>query len=113
MSLARVKKGDMVMVMAGRDRGKTGKIFQVLPRKEAVLVEKLNLVKRHTKPNQKSKQGGIVEKEALLHWSKVMPLCPKTHKPTRVSIKVEKENKIRFSVKGKAGFTVEKGKRAS
>ncbi|MDP2600281.1 MAG: 50S ribosomal protein L24, partial [Deltaproteobacteria bacterium] len=64
MSLARIKKGDTVQVIAGREKGKLGVVLAILAEEERVLVEKLNLVKRHMKPNQKTKQGGIVEKEA-------------------------------------------------
>ena len=66
-----LKKGDLVVVIAGKDRGKTGRILQMLPVKNAVLVEKVNMIKRHTKP-QKDKEGGIVEKEAPIHASNVM-----------------------------------------
>ncbi len=105
MTLARIHTGDMVMVIAGRERGKTGKVLRLLTDKGKVLVEKLNLVKHYTKPSQKNKQGGIVEKEAPLQMSNVMPLCPKTHKPTRVSMKFENKKKERFAVKGKVSFS--------
>jgi len=111
MALARVRKGDVVMVMAGRDRGKTGRVLEVFPRDNGVLVEKLNIVKKHMRPTQQNKQGGIVEKEALLLLSKVMPVCPKTHKPTRIRMQEEKNKKVRFSVKGKVELTVVKAKK--
>lgn len=94
MSLARIKKGDTVMVMAGRDQGKTGKVLELLTGEERVLVEHLNMVKRHLKPQQKAKQGGILEKEAPLALSVVMPFCPKCNKGVRMATKAaSKEGK--------------------
>ena len=71
MTMALIKKGDTVMVISGRERGKTGKVLEILTKKERVLVERLNMVKRHLKPTQKDKQGGILEKEASLALSVV------------------------------------------
>ena len=81
---SRIRKGDTVIVIAGRDRGKSGKVLSVDPGAGKVVVEKLNMIKRHTKPNQKVKQGGILEREAPLAISNVMYLCPVTHRPTRL-----------------------------
>ena len=67
-----VKKGDQVVVLSGNEKGKTGKILKVLPKLERVIVSGVNIIKRHTKPNQKQPQGGIVEKEAPIHISNVM-----------------------------------------
>ena len=78
---AHIRKGDTVVVIAGRDRGKSGKVLSVDRSAGKVVVEKLNIIKRHTKPNQKVKQGGILEKEAPLAISNVMFLCPVTKKP--------------------------------
>ena len=83
MSKAKLKKNDMVMVIAGRERGKTGKVVRVLGDVDRVLVERINMIKRHQKP-QGTNPGGIVEKEAPVHISNVMLVCPKTNKPTRV-----------------------------
>ncbi len=83
MALARVRKDDMVMVIAGRERGKTGKVLRLLSRSDRVVVERINLVKRHTKPRG-TQQGGIIEKEAPLHISNVQPLCGRCDKPARV-----------------------------
>ncbi|MDY0322586.1 MAG: 50S ribosomal protein L24 [Candidatus Carbobacillus sp.] len=83
-----VKKGDQVMVIAGKDKGKRGRVLAVYPKKERVLVEGINLIKRHTKPNQQNPQGGIITKEAPIHVSNVMPIDPKTNRPTRVGYKV-------------------------
>lgn len=96
---AHVKKGDMVQVITGKDKGKSGKILTVYPKRERVLIEKLNLVKRHMKPNQQYKQGGIIEKEAPINWSNVMVLCGKCNKPTRVKHKIMKEEVSRICSK--------------
>jgi len=78
----------MVMVISGNDRGKTGKVLKVYPQKYRVIVEGINLRKRHTKPSQKSPQGGILEKEAPINASNVMILDPKTNEPTRIGSKI-------------------------
>ena len=80
----RVKKGDLVRVISGNDKGKDGKILKVYPKTQRVIVEKINLIKRHTRPTQINPQGGIVEKEAPIHVSNVMLVCPNTKKPTRI-----------------------------
>jgi len=85
---AKIKKGDTVMVMTGRERGKTGKVLSMLLEDGKVIVEKLNVIKRHTKPNQKVKQGGIIEREAPLALANVMFLCGNCSKPVRVGIKL-------------------------
>jgi large subunit ribosomal protein L24 len=82
-----VKKNDMVMVITGRERGKTGKVLRVLPEKVRVIVERLNVVKRHSKPRGAASPGGIVEKEAPLHISNVMVFCERCNAPVRVGIK--------------------------
>jgi len=92
----RVKKGDLVQVISGRDKGKTGKVLSVVPDRQQVFVEKLNFIKRHTRPNQKNRQGGIVEKEGPLHISKVMLVCSSCERPVRVGIrKLEDGNRLR------------------
>jgi large subunit ribosomal protein L24 len=108
MTLARIRKGDTVVVISGKDKGKTGKVLRVIPEAERVVVEKLNMVKRHQKPTPVQREGGIIEKEAALHWSKVMPADPDTGKPTRVKTRVEADgSKTRIAVKsGKAIETV-------
>lgn len=72
MAKSSVKKGDTVKVVAGKEKGKSGKVIRVVPKECKVYVEKLNLVKRHSKPSAKTRQGGIVEKEAPIHWSNVV-----------------------------------------
>jgi large subunit ribosomal protein L24 len=84
MALRRLRKDDTVMVIAGRERGKTGKVLRVLPEKDRVIVERINLVKRHVKPRGVQQPGGIQEKEASLHLSNVVPICGRCNKPTRV-----------------------------
>ncbi len=79
-----VKKGDMVEVIAGKQRGKRGKVLRVLPKHGRIIVEGVNVVKRHTRPTQKMPQGGIVEKEAPIPSSKVMLVCPKCGRPVRM-----------------------------
>ncbi|HBH79614.1 MAG TPA: 50S ribosomal protein L24 [Nitrospira sp.] len=100
LSKSRIRKGDTVVVISGRERGKTGKVMSVDLRAGKVVVEKLNIMKRHTKPNQKAKQGGILEREAPLQISNVMFLCPVTQKPTRVGIRTQADGRrVRFSKK--------------
>ena len=84
-----VKKGDKVMVISGKDKGKTGVILASFPKKNRVLVEGVNIVKKHSKPSQMNPQGGIINQEAPIHVSNVMPIDPKTGEPTRVGVKVE------------------------
>ncbi|GEN83480.1 50S ribosomal protein L24 [Sporosarcina luteola] len=94
-----VKKGDKVMVITGKDKGKTGVILAAFPKKDRVLVEGVNIVKKHTKPNQANPQGGIISQEAAIHVSNVMPIDPKTGEPTRVGYKIENGKKIRIAKK--------------
>ena len=83
MALERIRKDDTVMIIAGRERGKTGKVLRVIPKQDRVVIERVNLVKRHTKPRG-TQTGGIIEKEAALHLSNVQPLCGRCDKPARV-----------------------------
>ena len=94
-----VKKGDKVMVIAGKDKGKTGVILTAFPKKDRVLVEGVNIIKKHMKPNQANPQGGIVSQEAAIHVSNVMLIDPKTGEPTRVGYKVEDGKKVRVAKK--------------
>jgi large subunit ribosomal protein L24 len=92
----RIKKGDMVIVIAGKERGKTGKILEVLTKDGRVTVEKLNMIKRHTKPNAKNKQGGILEREGTMAISNVMAYCESVQKPSRLRMKTfEDGRKVR------------------
>ncbi|MGI5840331.1 MAG: 50S ribosomal protein L24 [bacterium] len=89
-----VKKGDTVVVLSGKDKGKKGKILTALPQKERVVVEGVNIVKRHTKPTQKVMQGGIIEREAAIHSSNVMLVCNRCGKPTRFGAKQLGDGKV-------------------
>ena len=95
-----VKKNDMVKVIAGKDKGKTGKVLRVFPAKGRVVVESINVVKRHTRPNQLNPEGGIVEKEAPLSISNVMLVCGSCNQATRTGIRVlEDGSKSRYCKK--------------
>ncbi len=83
----RIRKNDLVMVITGRERGKTGKVLKVLPERGRVVVERLNLVKRHSKPRGAASPGGIVEKEAPIDLSNVMFFCERCNAPVRLGIK--------------------------
>ena len=94
-----VKKGDEVVVISGKDKGKQGVILEAYPKKDRVLVEGINIVKKHSKPSQINPQGGIISREAAIHVSNVMPLDPKSGTPTRVGYKVEDGKKVRVAIK--------------
>jgi large subunit ribosomal protein L24 len=89
----RIRRGDQVIVIGGKEKGKRGRVLTLDIAKQRVTIEKVNLVKRHTKPSQKQPQGGIVEKEGGLHVSNVMLLCPKCDKGVRTTFKVGGEKK--------------------
>jgi len=82
-----VKKGDNVVVIAGKDKGKKGKVLQAFPSESRVIIEGVNIIKRHTRPTQKMPQGGIIEREAPVHVSNVMPFCSKCGKGVRITKK--------------------------
>jgi large subunit ribosomal protein L24 len=93
----RIKKNDVVMVIAGKEKGKSGKIMRMIPKKDRVIVEKLNMIKRHMKPGAQSRQGGILEREAPIHISNLMLVCSKCTDPTRVGYKVlDDGKKVRY-----------------
>jgi large subunit ribosomal protein L24 len=103
-----VRKNDEVQVVAGRDRGKRGRVLRVLPEKGRVVVEGVNLVKRHTKANpQKQVKGGIIEREAAIHASNVMLVDPESSKPTRVGHKTL-DNQSRVRVARRSGSVLDK-----
>ncbi len=97
-----VKKNDEVLVIAGRDRGKRGRVLRVVTDKNRVIVEGVNMVKRHTRPNpQRQIKGGIVERESAIHASNVMLIDPDSNKPTRVGHReLEDGRRIRISRRG-------------
>ena len=88
MASAHVRKGDTVVVVAGKERGKRGKVLRVIPEKNRVVVERVNMIKKHQRPTQKLRQGGIIEREGAIHLSNVMLVDPGTDKPTRVGVRV-------------------------
>ncbi len=88
MAGQRVKRGDTVAVVAGKERGKRGKVLRVLPAGGRVIVEKLNIIKRHQRPTQKLRQGGIIEREGTIPLSNVMVVCTKCDRPTRIGVQV-------------------------
>ena len=95
MSTMKIKKGDMVKVIAGKDKDKEGKVIAVNTKNNTLLVEGINMVKKHAKPSMANQQGGIIEKEAPIHASNVMYLH--NGKATRVGFKMEGEKKVRFA----------------
>ncbi|MCM1030807.1 50S ribosomal protein L24 [Bacteroides caecimuris] len=95
-----IKKGDLVFVNAGVDKGKQGKVLEVLPKEERAIVEGINMVSKHTKPNAANPQGGIIKKEAPIHISNLNVIDPSTNKPTRVGRKLDDKGKlVRFAKK--------------
>ncbi|MEH7117703.1 50S ribosomal protein L24 [Neobacillus vireti] len=95
-----VKKGDNVRVISGKDKGKTGVILAAYPKDNRVVVEGVNIVKKHSKPSQVNPQGGIINFEAPIHVSNVMPIDPKTGNPTRVGYKAVDGKKVRVAKSG-------------
>ena len=93
MAIAHVRKGDTVMVVAGKERGKKGKVLRVIPEKGRVVVERINMIKKHQRPTQKIRQGGIIEREGSIHLSNVMLVDPASDKPTRVGMKALSDGK--------------------
>ncbi len=95
-----LKKNDLVVVTNGREKGKSGRILKVFPEKQKVLIEKINFIKRHSRPHGQQKRGGILEKEAPLHISNVMLLCEKCNKPVRIGYRtLEGGKKARYCKK--------------
>jgi large subunit ribosomal protein L24 len=94
---AKIKKGDKVVVLTGRDKGRSGEVLSVIPAEDRAVVSGVNLVKRHTRPSQ-TQEGGIISKEASIHLSNLALADPKTGKPTRVGFKtLEGGRKVRFA----------------
>ena len=103
-----IRKNDQVVIRAGKDRGKRGRVLIVLPEKNRVVVEGVNLIKRHTRPNpQKNIKGGIVEREATIHVSNVMVVDPETNEPTRLGSKTLPDGR-RVRISRKSGAVVDK-----
>ncbi|WP_349410716.1 50S ribosomal protein L24 [Pseudalkalibacillus sp. SCS-8] len=94
-----VKKGDKVQVISGKDKGKQGVVLQALPKENRVIVEGVNVVKKHAKPSQDNPQGGILNVEASIHASNVLPIDPKSGEPTRVGYEEKDGKKVRIAKK--------------
>jgi len=99
MTKIHIKKGDTVYVNAGNDKGKTGKVLSVAPAENRAIVEGINMVSKHTKPNSKQPQGGIIKKEASIHISNLSLIDPQSNKPTRVGYKLVDGKKVRYAKK--------------
>jgi len=97
----KIKKGDNILVIAGKDKGKTGKVIKAIPRKLKVLVEGINMKKKHVRPKREGEKGQVVELPSALNISNVKLICPKCGKATRVGYKMEKESKKRVCKKCK------------
>ena len=93
MNTLSIKKGDTVVVLSGKDKGKQGKVLSAMPETGKVIVEKVNVVTRHTRPRQQGEEGGLVKKEAPIYACKVMRVCPKCKKPTRPASRAGKDGK--------------------
>lgn len=99
MAKLKIKAGDNVIVIAGRDKNKTGKVLRVFPETNKAIVEGVNIVQKHEKPSASNPQGGIVQKETLIQISNIAVVDPKTKEATRIGYRVEDGNKIRFAKK--------------
>ena len=105
MSKVHVKTGDTVIVISGKDKGKQGKVLQVSPKEQKVIVEGLNMVTKHVKPRKQGEEGGIIQRETPIYASKVMLVCPKCGKAARVAAKVgEDGKKIRVAAHKACGY---------
>lgn len=101
-SKANIRKDDKVKIISGKDSGKIGKVLKVVGKKNRLIVENINIVKKHAKPNIKNRQGGILEKEAPIHWSNAMLMCSKCVSPIRVKYqRLEDGKKVRVCSKCK------------
>jgi large subunit ribosomal protein L24 len=112
MAVQRIQKGDTVVVISGKDKGKTGKVMRLLKEDDKVIVEGINLVKRHMKPNPRMQQGGILEREQPMHACKVMLVDPKTGKGTRVRVKTDDKG-VKVRVAAKSGEDIPSPRKAA
>ncbi len=108
MAMAHVRKGDTVMVVAGKERGKRGKVLRVIPGKGRVLIEHVNMIKKHQRPTQKLRQGGIIEREGPLALSNVLVVCARCDKPSRTGIKILADGRKVRTCK-RCGESIDKG----
>jgi len=107
MAIAHVRKGDTVIVVAGKERGKRGRVLRVIPEKSRVVVERINMIKRHQRPTQKLPQGGIIEREGSIHLSNVMLVDPTSGKPTRIGMRALADGK-KVRMARKSGEIIDK-----
>ena len=107
MAIAHVWKGDTVVVVAGKERGKRGRVLRVIPDKNRVVVERINMIKKHQRPTQKLRQGGIIEREGAIHLSNVMLVDPTSSKPTRIGMRELGDGK-KVRVARKSGEIIDK-----
>lgn len=103
----RIKKGDTVRVIQGKENGKQGKVLRVLAADQRVVVERINFIKRHVRPSQKTPQGGVIEREASIHISNVQLVCPGCGQAARVGVRMEGDEKVRYCKK--CNVQVDKG----
>jgi large subunit ribosomal protein L24 len=103
----RIKKGDNVEVIQGKENGKRGKVLRVLSADQRVVVERVNFIKRHVRPSQKTPQGGVIEREAGIHISNVQLVCPSCNQAARVGVRMEGDSKVRYCKK--CNVQVDKG----
>ena len=95
----KIRKGDTVKVLSGNDKGKTGEVLEVIPKKDKIIAKGINVRKKHVKPKKQGEEGGILSIECPIHAAKVNVVCPKCGKSTRIGITVEKEEKVRVCKK--------------
>ena len=107
MAIAHVRKGDTVIVVAGKERGKRGRVLRVIPDKNRVVVERINMTKKHQRPTQKLRQGGIIEREGPIHLSNVMLVDPTGSRPTRIGMRALTDGK-KVRVARKSGEIIDK-----
>ena len=108
MTHVHVRRGDTVAVIAGRERGKRGKVLRVLPDERRVLVEKVNMIKKHQRPTQKLRQGGIIEREGSLALSNVLLVCSRCDRPSRAGVKILADGR-KIRVCRRCGESIDKG----
>jgi large subunit ribosomal protein L24 len=108
MAVAHVRKGDTVVVIAGKERGKRGRVLRVIPEKNRVVIERINMIKKHQRPTQKVRQGGIIEREGSVHLSNVMLVDPTGDRPTRIGMRTLSDGR-KVRVARRSGEIIDKG----
>ena len=107
MAISHVRKGDTVIVVAGKERGKRGRVLRVIPEKNRVVVERINMIKKHQRPTQRLRQGGIIEREGAIHLSNVMLVDPTSDRPTRIGMRALADGK-KVRVARRSGEIIDK-----